>query len=178
MFTYLKKSSWSPFVVGSAIGLLAATSLIYCKQQMGASSPFVHIAGFFTDLWYSSYVQNSVYYQAQYVQKPIIDWQFALVVAIFFGAWISAHLGKSLTSEWVPGLWAHRFGASKIKRAVGALIGGMFIIFGARLAGGCTSGKAISSGLQLGLSAWLFIIGLFSSGVITAFILYRTRISK
>jgi uncharacterized protein len=46
------------------------------------------------------------------------------------------------------------------------------MLFGARLAGGCTSGHGISGGLQLALSSWVFMISLFSSGIIIALILY------
>jgi uncharacterized membrane protein YedE/YeeE len=54
-----------------------------------------------------------------------------------------------------------------------AFIGGVVIIFGARLADGCTSGHGISGVLQLAVSSWTFFIVMFASGIVTAFILFR-----
>ena len=48
----------------------------------------------------------------------------------------------------------------------------VILIFGARMADGCTSGHAISGGLQLALSSWTFILAMFASGIATALLLY------
>jgi hypothetical protein len=45
-------------------------------------------------------------------------------------------------------------------------------MFGARLAGGCTSGHGISGSLQLAVSGWLFFASIFASGLATAFVLF------
>ena len=42
----------------------------------------------------------------------------------------------------------------------GAFLFGAVSLFGARLAGGCTSGHGISGGLQLALSSWVFFIAI------------------
>jgi len=44
----------------------------------------------------------------------------------------------------------------------------MLIIFGARLAGGCTSGHIISGMTQLAVSGVLFAAAVFASGLLTA----------
>jgi uncharacterized membrane protein YedE/YeeE len=61
------------------------------------------------------------------------------------------------------------------RRALAALIGGMVMLLGARLAGGCTSGHGISGALQLALSSWVFALTFFSVGVVTAFLLYGRK---
>jgi len=53
--------------------------------------------------------------------------------------------------------------------------GGILLEYGAGIAGGCTSGLAISGGVQLAPAAFLFIAGMFASGIITAMILYGKR---
>jgi hypothetical protein len=45
-------------------------------------------------------------------------------------------------------------------------------MFGARLAGGCTSGHGISGSLQLALSGWVFFASVFVSGILTALMLF------
>ena len=75
--------------------------------------------------------------------------------------------------ESVPSVWAERFGASRTRRYALAAAGGFILIFGARMAGGCTSGHGISGGLQLAVSSWVFFAAMFASGVLTAAILFR-----
>lgn len=54
-----------------------------------------------------------------------------------------------------------------------AFLGGFLIIFGARLAGGCTSGHIISGITQLSLSGIVFAAGVFATGTLTARLLQR-----
>jgi uncharacterized membrane protein YedE/YeeE len=68
-----------------------------------------------------------------------------------------------------------RFGPSVMKRFVAAFLGGVVIMYGARLAGGCTSGHGISGGLQLALSSWLFLAVMFSTGLGVTAVLFRKR---
>jgi uncharacterized membrane protein YedE/YeeE len=49
----------------------------------------------------------------------------------------------------------------------------VLLIFGARLAGGCTSGHIISGITQLSLSGMVFAAGVFVSGIATAKLLKR-----
>jgi uncharacterized protein len=73
----------------------------------------------------------------------------------------------------VPDVWKERFGPSATKRFVAAFLGGVIIMYGARLAGGCTSGHGISGGLQLALSSWLFLAVMFATGLAVSAVLFR-----
>jgi uncharacterized membrane protein YedE/YeeE len=53
-----------------------------------------------------------------------------------------------------------------------AFLSGGLMMFGARLAQGCTSGHGISGTLQLAVSSWIFIIVAFTVGTITTLLLY------
>lgn len=70
--------------------------------------------------------------------KPLVDWQFMLVLGIPLGAWLAARLGRQavvLTGE-LPELWGSRFGGSRPRRWTVGLLGGILVGFGARLADG------------------------------------------
>ena len=54
-----------------------------------------------------------------------------------------------------------------------AFIGGFLIVFGARIAGGCTSGHIISGITQLSVSGLIFAAGVFATGILTAKALSR-----
>jgi hypothetical protein len=51
----------------------------------------------------------------------------------------------------------------------------MILEYGAGIAGGCTSGLAISGGMLLAPAAFIFIGGMFISGIFTALIVYGKR---
>ena len=46
------------------------------------------------------------------------------------------------------------------------------MVFGARVAGGCTSGHGISGTLQLAVQSWLFIVLAFIAAIGTAFLIF------
>ena len=67
--------------------------------------------------------------------------------------------------ELVPRFWRGRFGGSVLKRFEAAFLAGAAIMYGARLAGGCTSGHGLSGGMQLALSSWVFLLVMFASAL-------------
>ena len=90
------------------------------------------------------------------------------------GGFLAAWQGGELTGRWVPPFWAEHFGEnSGVGRAVVAFLGGTLMAFGARLAGGCTSGHGISGTLQLGVSSWISLICFFVGGAAVANLFYR-----
>lgn len=169
----MRRRVWSPYLIGALIGALSWASFLAIGKALGVSTSFVHISGMIEALFSSEHVRTSSYYSKYLVGKPAIDWQLALVIAIFFGAMVSAKLGGSYAKEQIPSLWRRRFGDSRALRNVVAFGGGVLVMFGARMAGGCTSGHAISGGLQLALSGWFFMFSLFATGILTARLLYR-----
>ena len=174
MMQWLKKPSWSPYLVGTGIGILSWITFIFMQKALGASTSFVHFVGFLIGIFSTEHIANTPYL-ANYVEfKPVFEWQFALVVFIFIGAWASAKL-SGVSYSFIPYIWGQNFGFSKVKRAFFAFLGGFLVLFGARLAGGCTLGHGISGGLQLALSSWIFIPAFLIGGISMAFVLYRDR---
>jgi hypothetical protein len=104
--------------------------------------------------------------------RPAIDWEWMLIVGLALGAFVSSRLSGDRPSKDPAPIWQRRFGKSRSTRYIVAFIGGVVLMFGARLAGGCTSGHGISGSLQLALSGWVFFASLFASGLATAALLY------
>jgi uncharacterized membrane protein YedE/YeeE len=98
-----------------------------------------------------------------------------LVLGVFVGALLSAWLSGDRTSEAVPGLWRKRFGGSGGKRLAAAFLGGGLMMFGARLAQGCTSGHGISGALQLAASSWVFVVVMVAVATAVALMIYGTE---
>lgn len=166
---------WSPYVVGAGIGMLSWATFYFMNKALGTSTSFVQAAGVLEAALISpEHVRNNEYFAKQLVGSPAFDWQAALVIALIPGAWLAARLSGSTRREYVPSIWAERFGPSRTKRAIGAFIGGVIVVFGARMAGGCTSGHGISGGLQLAVSSLVFTAALFISGIAAAMLIYRS----
>lgn len=166
------KSRWSPYVIGAGIGVLSWITFGVMHKALGVSTTFVRLAGLIGSLFARAHVEANGYYAKYIIKEPGIDWQMMLVIGLFFGALIASILGKSRIKETVPELWASRFGRGKGGRYLGAFIGGMLVLMGARLAGGCTSGHGISGGMQYAVSSWIFFATLLGAGLATAFALY------
>ncbi len=176
MTSVFKKARWSPYWVGVAIGVLSWITFAFMGKALGVSTTFVRAVGTVEKMVAPEYVADTGYL-VKYLgnpekPKPVFEWQFALVVMLPFGAFAAARISRTRFEETVPNLWAWRYGASKRVRYGAAFLGGVIIMFGARLAGGCTSGHGISGGLQLALSSWIFFMSLFAGGIATAFLLY------
>ncbi len=88
------------------------------------------------------------------------------------GALISSLLSGDFGWQWIPDRWAAAFGTNVLLRVIVALIGGILLGFGARWAGGCTSGHGISGTMQLAVSSWISAICFFVGGIIMAQILF------
>jgi uncharacterized membrane protein YedE/YeeE len=65
------------------------------------------------------------------------------------------------------------FGNSPVLRVIVAMLGGVFLGFGACWAGGCTSGHGISGTLQLAVSSWISAICFFIGGILMAQFLFK-----
>jgi len=173
----LRAPRWSPYVVGVAIGLLSCVTFALMGKALGTSTTLVRAAGAIEKVvGAEQHVEENAYFSkylgTHEAPKPVIEWQFALVIMVFFGAWVATGLSGTYTKEQVPELWKRRFGGSTTLRYVAAFLAGAVLLFGARLAGGCTSGHGISGSLQLALSSWVFFFSLFVAGIGTAFLLY------
>lgn len=173
----LTQPRWSPYVAGAGIGVLSWATALFSGKYLGTSSAFVHLTGLLEAAVARAHVvgPEAAAYYAKEISKntPMLDWQVMLVVGVLIGAFASNRLASTpQPTECVPGLWAWRFGPSKAVRYTAAFAAGALMLFGARLAGGCTSGHAISGGLQLALSSWVFMAAMFTSGIATAFLLF------
>jgi len=101
-----------------------------------------------------------------------VDGSWMIIVGIVIGAFISSALSGTFALSWVPALWGDAFGYAAAVRLVAALIGGALLGFGARWAGGCTSGHGISGTLQLSANSMIAAACFFVGGIAVAMIIY------
>ena len=160
---------WSPYVVGAGIGILSWFTLLISKKPIGCSTSFARTAGMIEKAVRGPQVELKPYYQKT---KPVIDWQWMLVLGVIIGSFLSSILSGAFDLRWVPSLWATTFGSAAIPRLIVALLGGVIIGFGSRWAGGCTSGHGISGAMQVAVSSWVSAISVVIGGIIAAYLIF------
>lgn len=111
---------------------------------------------------------------AKNVANPL-NYSFVFVVALMIGAAASSFLkgGVGREERTAPAVWRANFGAAPWPRHAAAFAGGFVVLYGARLAGGCTSGHMMSGMMQTAVSGYIFAAGAFAAAIATAFMLYR-----
>jgi hypothetical protein len=122
----------------------------------------------------NAYLNKSGGSYAKSVANPL-NYSFVFVIAMIAGAFFSAVLrgGNARGEATMPAVWRANFGDSPVKRYVAVFLAGFIVLYGARLAGGCTSGHMMSGIMQTAASGYLFAMGAFLAGIPTALYLFR-----
>lgn len=167
---FLTEVRWTPYAVGIGIGILNWLSFFISREPISCSTSFARAGGGIEWLFRGKKVELKPYYREI---KLVVGWQGMLVLGIVIGSLMSALLSGDFQWQWVPALWASAFGDSPVLRVSVALLGGVFLGFGARWAGGCTSGHGIGGTLQLAVSSWISAICFFIGGILAAQLLFN-----
>lgn len=169
--------SWKAAGISLGLLLVIATALV---KPLGVSTQFVVTDGMVAHQLAPEFAESNTYL-AKYGEKD--DWGvgygWMLVLGMVVGGGVTAQLLRRRQPDAdkgsMPELWKATFGPSQTKRYVASFFGGVLLLFGARLAGGCTSGHMISGISQLALSSFIFGVITFVSAILMAKFLYRGR---
>ncbi len=167
----LAKSSRSPYVVGAGLGALSAFAFATVKRGLGVTTAFESTAAL-TERALAPRATHINEYLKEREELPKIDWEAMLVIGVLAGSYATAKLTGERDAGLIPALWKRRFGSSRKKRYAGALLGGALMMFGARMAKGCTSGHGLTGTMQLAVSSWVFTPLMLASAALTARALY------
>ncbi|MGC4066710.1 MAG: YeeE/YedE thiosulfate transporter family protein [Polyangiaceae bacterium] len=155
--TCAKHHTLSPYVAGAGIGALQCFAAATSQRTIGVTSPFESTAAAVQEKLTSDPSVHRRYAQAA-EQEPKLDWEWMLAAGTVLGAYVAANAERTRPTSELPMLWRRRFGTDPIRRTATAFLGGTLMMFGARMAKGCTSGHCISGTAQLGVSSWLFSV--------------------
>lgn len=178
---------------GLLLGAVFLAAFIFMKP-IGVSTQFVIADGILLDAiqpelvvedaesksGYASpnaYLNKSGGKYAKNVAEPL-NYDFVFVLALFAGALLSALLKgdrPDAAGRVMPAVWRDRFGDSPAKRYIAVFIAGFIVLFGARLASGCTSGHMMSGMMQTSLSGYLFTLGAFAAAIPAALLIYKRK---
>src|SRR5512138_3697884 len=148
--------------LGVLFGIVSAASIVLWGP-IGVSGTYPRFVGAVLRVFDPAYAASNPYLvKMGALFKP----ETFLVIGLVIGGFIAARTdkrGKAPQFERV-----HAMETSNSARYRDAFLGGVLIVFGARLAGGCTSGHIISGITQLSLSGILFAAAVFGGGMLTA----------
>ncbi len=168
----LADKAWSPYVAGVVIGLLQIPAFLIIETALGASSSYVTVGALI-----ASWVDPSILtipYAANHVAAAAKNWwQVARVAGIAVGAFGSARLSGAKRQAVSP-IWARALGTTAPGRRYAlAFAAGFVMLFGARVADGCTSGHGLSGIAQLSVGSTVAIAAMFAGGIAAAFLALR-----
>lgn len=168
----LTDKAWSPYVAGILIGLLQIPAFLLIETALGASSSYVTVGGMI-----ASWIDPSILdidYVARHVAATAKNWwQVAFVASVALGAFLSMRLSGARRRTISP-IWARALGsAAPGRRYAVAFLGGFLMLFGARIADGCTSGHGLSGIAQLAVGSTVAVAAMFAGGIGAAVLMLR-----
>ena len=153
--------------VVSGIALAVLNAVIFLKfasdRPIGASTTYPYAMDSLVGCTSNDYFSK--------IQKPG-NWELIFLFGAFISGLVLSLIRKDFKLVLIYENWKTHKGDSVAKRIIWAFTGGFLIIFGARMAGGCTSGHIISGGMQLALSSYVFAIFVFASLLVTGRLFY------
>jgi hypothetical protein len=153
-------------VLGAVFGLVSAAS-IALWGPIGVSGTYPRFIGALLRQVAPGYAGSNTYLvKMGDFARP----ETFLVLGLLIGGFAAARLSRQRAPRVEL---IHPGRTSTAARYGGAFLGGFLIVFGARLAGGCTSGHIISGITQLSVSGLIFAAGVFASGIVTARVLQK-----
>ncbi|MGH7680034.1 MAG: YeeE/YedE thiosulfate transporter family protein [Gemmatimonadaceae bacterium] len=157
-------------VLGVLFGILSAASIVLFGP-IGVSGTYPRLIGATARRLVPDWAAGNPYLVKM---GTLVTPETMLVVGLLIGGFLAARvLGGGQRAE--PVTRVHARETTPGRRYVDAFIGGFLILFGARLAGGCTSGHIISGMTQLAVSSTIFAAAVFAGGIGVAHLIRAGR---
>ncbi len=160
----------NPYVAGTLLGLVLFASFYVTGGGLGASAAMSRIQTGVLDLVAPAHVDRVAYFaeMAGGERSPWAHSALYMFVGTVLGGFASGLVNRRVKLELRKG---PRIG--NWTRVAFALLGGVFMGYGARLARGCTSGQALSGGAVLSVGSWAFAFSVFAGAYALAWFFRR-----
>lgn len=148
---------WPWYIAGPLIGLMVPALLLLANKSFGVSTSLQHIGAMCSPNTKLPYLKNYDWRNN--------SWRLVFVVGIVLGAFIGANFLSASPTAFLPAEYYSLEGVIKLA------IGGMLVGFGARYAGGCTSGHTIMGLSNLKWPSLVASISFFVGGLLMVHVL-------
>jgi len=155
----------NPYLAGVLLGVVLLMAMYISGRGLGASGGIKYCVVSLVGTLDRNHAENSIYYSKYFEdgRKPLKNWLAVEIFGILSGGFLSGALSKRLRFriEKSPNI-------SNRRRLIFAFLGGVFFVYGAQLARGCTSGAALSGMAVLSVAGFLTMIAIFGSAYLFA----------
>lgn len=160
----------NPYVAGALLGVVLFLSFFLTGGGLGASAAVSRVQVAVLGLFAPAHVDRVAYFaEMENARGSVLDhYSIFMLVGTFLGGALSGILNRRFRLETRKG---PRISTSL--RLAAAFVGGLIMLYGARLARGCTSGQALSGGAVLSVGSWAFMFAVFGGGYAMAWFVRR-----
>ncbi len=159
-FEIMKKKYMNPYLAGTILGIVLLMAMFLSGRGLGASGGVKYCMVSIVGAIDRPHAEKSIYYSKYFEngKKPLNNWLTYEILGVVAGGFISGAASKRLKFriEKSPAI-------SNIRRLILAFSGGLFFVYGAQLARGCTSGAALSGMAVLSVAGFVTMIAIFGS---------------
>jgi uncharacterized membrane protein YedE/YeeE len=155
--------------LGIVFGLVGAASILLWGP-IGVSGTYPRVIGEIARALAPVYASENPYLVKM---GSIFRGETFLVIGLLIGGMLGARKDVAKAPKVEN---PHAGVETNAKRYTEAFLAGFLLLFGARLAGGCTSGLIISGMTQLSLAGFVFAAGVFATGIGTAKLMQAMRL--
>ena len=160
-----KRSYMNPYIAGILLGLVLLSAMFFSGRGLGASGGIKYTVVAAVGAIDREHAMKSPYYSRYFEdgENPLKNWLALEVLGMLLGGFISGAISGRLKFkiEKSPNI-------SNNKRLIFAFLGGVFFVYGAQLARGCTSGAALSGMAVLSVAGFVTMIAIFGSAYLFA----------
>ena len=150
-------------LAGAGIAAVTLALMLIASRRLGISTGFEDIC---------SLVLTQPYFR----RSAVVDgrgWRLPLLAGLLLGGFLSAATSGGWSPTWSLGMLDQALALGPQGKLAWMFVGGLFIGFGTRLAGGCTSGHGIFGLSNFELPSLITTLSFMAGGIATTQLLYR-----
>jgi uncharacterized membrane protein YedE/YeeE len=150
----------NPYVAGTLLGVVLFLSFYVTGGGLGASAAMSRVQTGVLDVLAPGHVDRVAYFaeMAGGARNPWAHYSIYMLLGTVLGGFASGLVNRRVKLETRKGP------RISVRARWGfALLGGVIMGYGARMARGCTSGQALSGGATLSVGSWTFALAIFAS---------------
>ena len=160
----------NPYVAGTLLGVVLFLSFYVTGGGLGASAAMSRVQTGVLDVLAPGHVDRVAYFaeMAGGARNPWAHYAIYMLLGTVLGGFASGLVNRRVKLETRKGP------RISVKARWGfAILGGLIMGYGARMARGCTSGQALSGGAVLSVGSWAFAMAIFASAYAVAWFFRR-----
>lgn len=150
-------------LAGGAIAIITIALLYLTGRRLGISTGFESVCSIVSDAPY--FLRDALHGKGR--------WRLTFLAGLLAGGVLSAVLAGGWEPTWNLGMFDATFGSDKGLKVGWMFAGGLFIGFGTRLAGGCTSGHGIFGNANFEKASLKSTASFMIAGIVTTNVVYR-----